>query len=65
MADIVFAVRPAVKLVAPVTVPPVKSVPVLVLNPVTLNVPPVLFVNVAVPAVNVPPVTLTSRGKFS
>jgi hypothetical protein len=27
------------------------------LNPITLNVPPVLFLNVAVPSVYVPPVT--------
>jgi len=49
VADIVFADNPFVKFVAPDTVPPVKEVPVLVLNPVTLNVPPVLFVNIAVP----------------
>jgi hypothetical protein len=34
-----------------------------VLKPVTLNVPPVLFVNVAVPFECVPPVTLISVGK--
>ena len=50
------------KLVAPVTVPPVNDVDVL--NPVTLNVPPVLLVNVAVPLEYVPPVTLISVGKF-
>jgi hypothetical protein len=50
--------------VAPVTVPPVNVllVEVLpVLNPVTLNVPPVLLVN-RVPFVYVPPVTLISVG---
>jgi hypothetical protein len=60
----VFAVNPFVNLVAPVTVPPVNVPPVLVLKPVTLNVPPVLFVNVAVPAAYVPPVTLISVGRF-
>ena len=35
-----------------------------VTNPVTLNVPPVLLVNVAVPVVYVPPVTLISVGRF-
>ena len=33
-------------------------------KPVTLKVPPVLFVNVADPEEYVPPVTLTSIGKF-
>jgi hypothetical protein len=52
--------------VAPVTVPPVNVllVEVPVLNPVTLNVPPVLLVNRAVPFVYVPPVTLISVGKL-
>jgi hypothetical protein len=53
--------------VAPVTVPPVNVLLVRVLpvlNPVTLNVPPVLLVNRAVPFVYVPPVTLISVGKL-
>ena len=33
-------------------------------NPVTINVPPVLLVNVAVPLEYVPPVTLISVGRF-
>jgi len=35
-----------------------------VLNPVTVNVPPVLFLNVVIPLEYVPPVTLISVGKF-
>ena len=71
LADIVFAVNPFVKFVAPLTVPPLngKKSPLTVdvdpvVNPVTLNVPPVLLVNVVVPAEYVPPVTLMSNGKF-
>jgi hypothetical protein len=45
----VLADNPFVKIVGPFTVPPLKSPPP-VLNPVTLNVPPVLFTKVAVPA---------------
>ena len=46
VAEIVFAVKPPVNIVAPETVPPVKLPPLLDVIPVTLNVPPVLFVNV-------------------
>ena len=46
VAEIVFAVKPPVKLVAPVTVPPVNVE--LVVIPVTLNVPPELFLNIMV-----------------
>ena len=60
VAEIVFAVNPPVKFVGPDTVPPVNGV----IIPVTSNVPPVLFVNVAVPAEYVPPVTYTSVGKL-
>ena len=47
-------------IVAPETVPPVNGV----VNPVTLNVPPVLFVKVAILFEYVPPVTKISCGKF-
>ena len=57
-----MAVNPFVKLVAPVTVPPVNED--VVLNPVTVKVPPVLFVKVATPFVYVPPVNLISVGRF-
>jgi hypothetical protein len=67
----VFAVTDCVNIVFPVTVPPLKGkkLPLTVLvvpvvNPVTLKVPPVLFVKVAVPFEYVPPVTLTSVGRF-
>jgi hypothetical protein len=59
VAEIVLAVRPPVNCVAP---PPPVNVPVPpppVLKPVTLNVPPVLFVKVAVFEC-VPPVTRMS-----
>ena len=62
VADIVLAVNPSMKFVAPVTVPPVKLVAVDVEKPVTLNVPPVLFINVAIPSEYVPPVTFISKG---
>ena len=71
VADIVFAVNPFVKLVAPVTVPPVKELPVLpvkftpklgyvpaiwilvppviVIEGVTVIVPPLTLLNVKIP----------------
>ena len=67
VAEIVLALNPAVNSVDPVTVPPLKGkksptteLPPLKVTPVTLKVPPVLFVNVIVPAEYVPPVTKTS-----
>ena len=57
MADIVLALNPPVKLVAPVTVPPVN----VVVNPVIVDIFPVelpiIPVKVIVPAEYVPPVT--------
>ena len=57
VADIVLAVKPPVKIVPPVTVPPLngKKFPLTVdvdpvVRPVTLKVPPVLLVNEIVPA---------------
>ena len=61
-AENVLAVTPLVKIVLPVIVPPVKLLDDVI--PVTLKVPPLLFVKIIVFPLYVPPVTNISFGKL-
>ena len=53
-------VNPCVNTVSPVTVPPLKDKKSPLVNPVTVNVVPELFLKVIVPFEYVPPVTKVS-----